>query len=155
MYECEGNTALSVILLRFKKLPQVCYYDNACNKLCSISVRARWVNESCLVGFVRFHYKGHTCNSVCSPDSYPLCSNHMTSGAESLNHIWNFSKSHVRYLDGDKMMVYLACRAVFINLRTIVRQSVRQLDTENISVREFAREMWDCACLVCVSLSSG
>ena len=149
MSECEEvGTAFSVLLSRFKKLPRVCYYDNACNMLRSNSIRAPWVNESCLVACGRFHYKGHTCNSVYNPDSY-------TSGAKSLNHTWNFSKSHVRYLNGDNMMVYSACRAVFINLRIIVRQSVRQCDTENINVREFTSEMWDCDSLRCVSLSSG
>ena len=66
----------------------------------------------------------------------------MNSGAESLNHVWNFSKPHIKYFNGDNMMVCLACRAVFKNLRTIVRQSERQCDTENIDIREFASKCW-------------
>ena len=106
MSECEGvSTAISVLLSRFKHLPRACYYDNACNMLRSIDLRLPWINETCLIVCDRFHYKGHTCNSVCDPDSYLSCSNHLTSAAESLNNLWNFSKSHFRHLKGENMMV--------------------------------------------------
>ena len=86
MSECEGvSTAISVLLSRFKNLPIVCYYENACNILRSISTRLPWINDKCLIVCDIFHYKRHTCNSVCDPESYLYCSNHLTSSAESLN----------------------------------------------------------------------
>ena len=87
MRECEGvSTALSVLLKRFKVLPRVCYYDNACNLSRSITLRCPWLYDEYTVVCDRFHYQGDTCNSVYDPSSYILCSNHTTSGAESMNH---------------------------------------------------------------------
>ena len=46
MDECEGvSTALSVLLSRFKMLPNVCYYDNGCTMLESVVLHLPWVND--------------------------------------------------------------------------------------------------------------
>ncbi len=91
MCECEGvSTALSVLLSRFKILPRVCYYDNACNMCKSVTLGCPWVYDDCIIVFDRFHYYGHTCNSVRDPNSYLSCEKHATSGKGSLNHLWNF-----------------------------------------------------------------
>jgi len=137
MEECEGvSTALSVLLARFRRLPRVCYYDNACNMSKSIILRCPWVNDECIIVCDRFHYHAHTCNSIWDPASYPSCADHATSGAESINHIWNFSKSHLRFLRPDNMMPFLATRAIFVNIRAF---------------REFVRNKWKCSCDRCVS----
>jgi len=118
MMECEGvSTAMSALLSRFKRLPRVCYYDNACNMAKSIILRVPWVNDDCLVVCDRFHYRGHKCNSIYDPNSYYRCTPHATSGAEAVNHLWNFSKAHLRFLRPDNMMLFLAIRAVFLNVR--------------------------------------
>ena len=60
MSECFGvSPALSVLLSRFKLLPQVCYYDNTCNMLRSVAVRVLWVNDKFLIVSDRFHYESH------------------------------------------------------------------------------------------------
>ena len=126
MRECERvSTALSVLLSRFKKLPRVCYYDNACNMSRSITLRFPWVFDESMVVCDRFHYHGHTCNSVCDPDNYLSCAQHSTSGAESMNHLWNFSKSHLRFLRPDNLMPFLALRAIFLNVRASIRKEKR------------------------------
>ena len=99
MDESEGtSTALSVLVSRFKVLPKICYYDNSCNLAKSVVLRTLWINETCLIVSDRFHYRGHECNIVCDPESYEDTRFHSTSGAESINQMWNFSKSHIRFL---------------------------------------------------------
>ena len=88
-----------------------------------------WLNDSCLVVCDRFHYKSHTCDCVCDPDSYLSCSNHHTSGAEPVNHLWESSKSRAQYLSGENIMPFLSARSVFINLRTISRKKKNKSDT--------------------------
>lgn len=124
MRECEGvSTALSVLLSRFKKLPRVCYYDNACNMGKSITLRFSRVYDEFTVLRDRFHYGSDTCNSVCDPDSYISCESHSTSGAESINRLWNFSKSHIRFLRPYNLMPLLALRSIFLNVRSCVEES--------------------------------
>ena len=99
MDECEGtSTALSILLSRFKELPRVCYYDDSCNLAKSVILWIPWVNGNCLIVSGRFHYRSHKCNIVTDPDSYGICSQHRTSGAESINQLWNFSRYHIRFL---------------------------------------------------------
>ena len=149
MSGCEGvSTALSVLLFRFKLLPRICYY-NACSMLRSIALRAPWMNDKSLIVCDKFHYKSHTCNSVSDPDSCLSCNHHKTSGAESINHLWNFSKSHVKYLSVERMPTFLAARAVFINIRTIARQASKNTDIENVNIPELARDFWTCNCQRC------
>ena len=89
MLEMESvSTALSSLLSRFKHLPRICYYDNACNMLKSVILRVPWVNNKRFIFCDRFYYKSHTCSSVCDPDSSISCSEHATSGAESVNNLW-------------------------------------------------------------------
>jgi len=150
MSECEGvSTALSVLLSRFRRLPRVCYYDNACNMARSIILRCPWVNDDCTVVCDRFHYHGHTCNSVWDPSNYPSCTEHATSGAEAMNHVWNFSKSHLRFLRPDNMIPFLATRAVFVNVRACIRETTGKVDINAKQFRTFVRNKWKCNCNRC------
>jgi len=150
MQECEGvSTALSVLLARFRRLPRVCYYDNACNMSKSIILRCPWVNDDCIIVCDRFHYHGHTCNSIWDPSNYPSCRNHATSGAEAINHVWNFSKSHLRFLRPDNMMPFLAARAVFVNIRASIREFNGKTDINAKQFRYFVRNKWPCTCKRC------
>ena len=129
MLEMEGvSTSLSSLLSRFKHLPRVCYYDNVCNMLKSVILNVPWVNNKCLIVCDRFHYKSHTCSSVCDPDSYISCSEQATSRAESVNHLWAFSKSHLRFLKPSNGMPFMAARAVLINVRARIRERTRKSD---------------------------
>ena len=99
MQECEGvSSALSVLLSRFEKVPKVWYYNNACNMCKSITLKFPWVYEETLVVCDRYHYSSHTCDSTCDPDSCLCCEDYSTSGAESIDLLWNFSKPHLRFL---------------------------------------------------------
>ena len=99
MTKTEGvSTALSVLLSRFEQLSKVVYYDNICNMARSTVLRNSWINDKCTVVCDRFHYASHTCNSIADQDSYMEFSLHATSGAESVNQLWRFSKSHLRFL---------------------------------------------------------
>ena len=150
MTEMEGvSTALSVLLSRFRILPRVCYYDNACNLAHSVILRVPWLNNACTVLCDRFHYKVHNCNSICDPDSYSHCADHAASGAESLNHLWNFSKSHLRFLRPDNLMPFLTARAVFLNVRTSILERTGKSDINLKQFREFRRIDRRCTCARC------
>ena len=90
----------------------------------------------------RFHYHGHFCNSVLDPSSYPLCGEHATSGAEAMNHVWNFSKHYLRFLRPDNLMPFLAARGIFVNIRAFVREETSNSDIKVKQFREFVRRRW-------------
>lgn len=122
MRECEGfSTASSVLLSGIKVIPRIRYYDNACNMSLSITLRWPWIYDDCIVVCDRFHYQEHTCNSVHDPSSRLACTHHATSGAESMNHLWNFSKSHWRLLMLDNLVPFLALRSISLNVRARIR----------------------------------
>ena len=150
MDECEGvSTALSVLLSRFRILPRVCYYDNGCNLLKSVILRVPWLNDRCLIASDRFHYRTHKCNSVTDPDSYLMCKEHQTSGAESINQQWKFSKAHVRYLAPNNLMPYLAIRSIFINIGALIRESSNATDLDDVHYRNYFANAWVCKCTLC------
>ena len=141
MLKCEGvSTALSVLLSRFRRLPLACIYDNACNMGKSIVLRVPWVNEECTVVCDRFHYRSHSCNSTWDPDSYSTWRNLSSSSAESINHLWNFSKSHLRFLKPENLMPFLATRSVFMNVRTQLREKDKKNDITARRFREFVQK---------------
>ncbi len=115
------STGLSILLSRFCNLPRVCYYDNGCNKARSIILRVPWVTNECRLVCNRLHYTGHTCNLICDPDSYLSSTEHATSGAESINQLWTFSKSHLRFLRPENVVPFLTARSIFLNIRSRVR----------------------------------
>ena len=138
MVETEGvSTALSVILSRFRNLARVCYYDNGCNMDRSIVLRIPWINDERIVACDRFHYKARKCNSIYDPDSYVSCKGHFTPGAESVNQLWTFSKSYMRFLRPDNVMTFLA--AIFINIRACVRDSTAKSDITTKQFSDFVR----------------
>ena len=58
MLENEGiSTALSTLLLRFKKFSKVTYYDNDCTIARRISRRVPWMSDKSLIVCDRFHYR--------------------------------------------------------------------------------------------------
>ncbi len=115
----------------------------------SVLLRAPWVNEDCLIVCDRFHYPAHTCNSNWDPDSYLLCKLHSISGAEAINHLWSFSKSHLSFLRPENVMPFLTARSVFIDLRAIVRRKEGNADVNAKMFRSTIREMWNCECINC------
>ena len=40
-------------------------------------------------------------------------------------------------------MCFPSVRAVFVNLKTVVRKYRKRTDTENVKISEFARELWE------------
>lgn len=140
------SKALSVLLSRFAPLPRVCYYDNACNMAKSIVLHVPWVNDKCLVVCDRFHYKGHTRNSICDPSSYTSCNEHGTSAAESINYFWNFSKTHLRHMNPDNVMPFLAARAVMLNVRAFTRKSTGKSDINPKMFQEYVANSFACIC---------
>lgn len=145
MKECERiNTAISILLSRFKVLPKTCYYDNGCNKLKSIVICTPWVNETLYILSDRFHYHSHKCDIGTYPDSYNWCEGHNSSNAESSNQPWKFRKSHVGFLSPDNFMLYLAIRSVFINVATWVREQNGTQEIEESHYKDYFRDSYDC-----------
>lgn len=150
MDRCEGvSTALSVLLSRFKELPRVTYYDNACNMAKSIILRVPWLNDMTRIVCDRFHYSGHICNSVTDPGSYPSCDFHKTSNAEAVNHLWSHSKQFSRYLNAQNLMPFLYLRATFLNIRARYREVNATTDIEDVDIVNFSRSILNCTCARC------
>ncbi len=82
----------------------------------------------CRIVCDRFHYRTHTYSSIWDPDSYQTCRSHSSSGAESINYLWNFSKSHLRFLKPENLIPFLAARSVFMNVRANLRQEDKNAD---------------------------
>lgn len=94
--------------------------------LMSVMLRVLWVNDDCLIVFERFHYKSRTCNSVCGSDSSVSCLKYATSGAESVNLFWAFSKSHLRFLKPINVIPLITARAMVISIRGRIREFNRK-----------------------------
>lgn len=155
MEECEGvSMAMSILLSRFKHLPRVTYYDNACNFGKSAVIRVPWINELTRIACDRFHYRSHTCNSVNDPSAYPSLTDHQTSNAEALNRLWSASKSHSRHLNPDNLMAFLGARAAFMNLRSLYRESNKSSDIEDANIFSFALQYLPCECYRCSAPTS-
>lgn len=107
-------------------------------------------NNSCLIVCDRFHYKSHKCTTVFDPNSYRICDNHATSGAESLNNLWTFSKSHLRFIGSDNLMLFLAARSVFLNIRASIREKTKKTDITTKQFTTFIRDYWKCNCSRCL-----
>ena len=150
MEECEGmSTALSILLSRFKELPTVCYYDDSCDLAKSVVLRTAWVNDDFLIVSYRFHYRGHKRNLVTDPNSYGVCREHRKSGAESINQLWNLSKSNNRFLSQENLIPFVSLRAIFINIRSCIREYYRKADFDAYNYQEFMQQRWNCSCILC------
>ena len=113
----------------------------------SVLLRVPWINEECLIVCDRFHYRAHTCNSNWDPDSYLSCNKHSSPSAEAINHLWTFSKSHLRFLRPENVMPFLTARSVFINLRAVIRRKKGKAELNAKIFRTTIREMWNCECI--------
>lgn len=132
-------------------LYQLCCHDSRfmCNLSKSVTLRMSWINDSLLV-CDRFHYCGHTCNSTCDPRSYALCSYHATCGTESINQLWTFSNSHLRFLKPENLiMPFIAARSIFLNVRALVRETTSKDDISSQKIVKFIQEKWTCTCVRC------
>ena len=124
------STAFSALVSRFRLLPDVVYYDNACNLARSIILRCPWVLKETRICYDRFHNKSHTCSSAFDPDSYPAFENHKTSGAESMNSRWATSRTHIRFLNGENLIPFITANATFLNIRAMYRDIKKTKDVE-------------------------
>ena len=146
MESTEGvSTAFSVLLSRFKHLPIIVYYDNACNASVSAAIRAPWIAEHTKFFVDRFHYKAHKCNSVHDSNCYPMCDKMHSSNAESLNRTWSTSKSHVRFLTPANLMSFVAIRAAFTNFKSFLRQFTGRHDVEDADLLKFVQDVLGCS----------
>lgn len=138
--ECGGvSVALFVLLSRFKKIPRVRYYDNAWNLLRSVVLRCPWVNDQCTIVCTSFYYAEDTCYSVCDEGSSRICANHATSGAESINHLWKYSKSHLRFLRPDNLVPLIAARAIFYQCTSDYSRKAQKTRHEHEGFSTFRR----------------
>ena len=148
------STALTAVISRFKTLPEIAFYDNACNLARSVTLRFPWVNEKMKILCDRFHYRTHKCGPEFDPDSYADCSDLLTSGAESLNRQWSVSRSNIRFLSGQNLIPFLYARAIFINLRAHLRDERKAQDIEDQNVINIASKLMPCKCSRCKRMDS-
>lgn len=145
-------TALSVIFSRFSRLPEVIYYDNACNLHKSVMLRCPWILKKTKLCCDRFHYKSHTsCGPYFDPDSYDHLRLDETSSAESINAQWATSRSHIRFLSGDNIVPFITVRAMFLNVKAYMREYHRTQDIDEYHLPDFIRDKFPCRCIGCSS----
>ena len=152
MCEAESvSTALSAFLTRFPNLPPVPFYDNACN-LASVALRFPWMFDSTTFLCERFHYRSHSCSSLFDPDTYPMCDDLLTFGAEALNRKLTASRNHIRYLAGRKLVPFLYVRALFLNLHSHMRDSKNYSGVEDLYMSQMADKFMPCLCTRCTAI---
>ena len=144
---CESTiTVFSVPISRFRALPKICYGDNNCNLAKSVMLRTPWINDTCLIFSDRFDNWGHKCNILFDPDSCESTIFHSTSGAESINQMWNFSKSHIRFLIPESLIPFLTIRAIFIDIRACIREKYNIQDIDDMNFTNFIATEFICHC---------
>ena len=140
-----------MLFSRFKFLPKVRYYDKTWHMAKLITVRLPWINDETKTVCDRFNYKSHVPNSVFDPDNYRSSKRHSTCGAESINYLFCLSKSHLRYLHPDNLMMFRYIRSAFKNVRATIRYMEGKLDFTVKCFREQAREKWPSKCSRCTN----
>lgn len=126
-----------------RTLSLVCYYENACNMSRSIVSLCPWINDEFVIVCDRFQYHGHTCNSICDPNSYSSSSKHSAWVQRQLI-ICGLSKSYLKFLCPDYLITFLAAPAVYINVRASVREELKKSDIFGIEFRNYIKRKWKC-----------
>ena len=142
------SLALSSVLMFFQKPPAVMLYDNACNTLDAALLRLPWLMMYSLLIVDRFHYKGHTCNSLFDADMYRLLDAIKSSAAESINAKIKRALYHMRFSRGNLLVYYLNVRFALLNLTTIYCEWTGKSDVEDIDLNEFYANLVQCNCTV-------
>jgi len=119
--ETESPAHVVVALVqRFKKFPQVVYFDTACQAQRNALRRVPWMMDGvCTLWLIdRFHRCNHTCSPVFNADQYPdLTRGHDTSGAERQHSIKKRSKNSLSNMRQRRFVVRSRIIAAHNNIK--------------------------------------
>ena len=118
--------ALATLVQRFSLLPNIVFFDTACQLARNAQRRLPWLlNTSKCHCFVdRLHNVGdqHKCSCVFDANKYPsLCRKHRSACAESRHSLNKAFKTHLTHLLQDHFIVQIRILAAMINLRVMMR----------------------------------
>jgi len=118
--------ALATLVQRFPLLPNIVFFDTACQLARNAQRRLPWLlNTSRCHCFVdRLHNVGdqHKCSCVFDANKYPsLCRKHRSACAESRHSLNKAFKTHLTHLRQDHFIVQMRILAAVINLRVMMR----------------------------------
>ena len=116
---------VAALVQRFKKFPQVVYFDTACQAQRNALRRVPWMMDGvCTLWFIdRFHRCNHTCSPVFNADQYPdLTRGHDTSGAERQHSIKKRSKNSLSYMRQRRFIVRSRIIAAHNNIKVSQRR---------------------------------
>lgn len=116
---------VAALVQRFKKLPQVVYFDTACQAQRNALRRVPWLSEqSSTAWFIdRFHRVNHNCSPVFNADQYPfLTRGHDTSSAERTHSIKKKTKNALTYMTQRRFIT----RSRYITAHNNIRVSQRR-----------------------------
>jgi len=113
------SDALSVILERFPKLPEVVFYDVGCKLDRNVLRRVRTIFRQHGVKVVldRVHAKGHTCSPVFFPNESLGKTTGVTTHAADVQHSISVKfRTHLAYMDPETFMAHRIVQLALMNL---------------------------------------
>lgn len=115
---------------RFMKLPQVVYFDTACQAQRNALRRLPWLLDQSVTGWFidRFHRVNHNCSPVFNADQYPVMSRgHDTSSAERTHSIKKKTKNALTYMSQRRFITRSRYIAAHSNIRVSQKRDAAEL----------------------------
>lgn len=130
------------LLVMVDPLPRITFYNNnACNLAQTVALRSPWIFDQTTFVCDGLHYASHKCSSLFDPDSFYLCGNMPTSGAEAINRKWKVGRTHITILSKKNLMLFLYARLFFLNIRNFIRERFPTTDVEDTKDYECINEI--------------
>jgi hypothetical protein len=143
------STAISVLLTHFCNLPRVVVYDNVCNVVRSVGLRARWVLKRVRFVIDRILVFGHKCGQFIDANEMPCVDRFGFSSTESINSSLALSRGTLSILSGDNYICFLTVRAVDLNVAAQPCEYTGKSDIEDERLGLHWRRIFPCRCLRC------
>lgn len=121
-----------ILARRLPRLPQVIYFDTACQASRNATRRMPWLLRASMVMWFldRFHQPKHVCSDMFNPDEYPeISSLHKTSVAESRHALNKPLQNQVSYMTQDRFVSHMRLYGALNNLRVQLRFHLRVSET--------------------------
>jgi len=135
MFDPESvSDALSVILERFPKLPEVVFYDVGCKLDRNALRRVRTIFRLHGVKVVldRVHAKGHTCSPIFFPNESLGKTNGVATQAAEVQHSISVKfRTHLAYMAPETFMSHRVVQLALMNLSSVYKLSHQNAKKEN------------------------
>jgi hypothetical protein len=128
-------------MAHFIELPPIVVYDNACNVVSSLGLRARWVLEKVRFVVDRCHFFNHKYGQYFDANEVPSVDKFGFSSAEAINSSLALGKGTLSFLSGDNYVCFLTARAVYLNVAAHAREKIGRSDLEDEPLAAHFRRM--------------